>query len=94
MLPFSVFLLKKVKKIIRVGMLPRNCDIILKKVVILLKIELNDKELNVIYYSLDHLSKSTNILENYDLWHEDEMPKDSFAKDYYSLLNKLKKVNS
>lgn len=62
--------------------------------VILLKIELNDKELNVIHYSLDHLSKSTNILENYDLWHEDEMPKDSFAKDYYSLLNKLKKVNS
>lgn len=64
-----------------------------KKVVIILKIELNDKELNVIYYSLDHLSKSTNILENYDLWHEDEMPKDSFAKDYYSLLNKLKKVS-
>lgn len=58
-----------------------------------MKIELNDKDLKVIQYSLNHLSTSTNILDNYDLWHEDEMRKDSFAKDYYNLLNKLKKVS-
>lgn len=58
-----------------------------------MKIELSDKDLSLIKYSLKHLSTSTNILDNYDLWHEDEMPKDSFAKDYYNLLNKLKKVS-
>lgn len=59
-----------------------------------MKIELNDKDLNVIKYSLNHLSTSTNLLDNYDLWHEDEMQKDSFAKDYYNLLKKLKKVRT
>ncbi|MFT2203296.1 hypothetical protein [Staphylococcus chromogenes] len=65
-----------------------------KKAVKKMKIELNDKDLNVIKYSLNHLSTSTNLLDNYDLWHEDEMQKDSFAKDYYNLLNKLKKVRT
>lgn len=60
----------------------------------MMKIELSEKDLSVIQYSLNHLSTSTNILDNYDLWHEDEMPKDSFSKDYYNLLNKLKKVSS
>ncbi|PTJ28002.1 hypothetical protein BU025_11660 [Staphylococcus simulans] len=59
-----------------------------------MKIELNDKDLNVIQYSLNHLSTSTNLLDDYDLWHEDEMRKDSFVKDYYNLLNKLKKASS
>lgn len=55
------------------------------------KIDLDERDINVIYESLEHLSKSTNILVNYDLWHGEEMP-DSFAKDYYKLLSKLREA--
>jgi len=57
-----------------------------------MNIKLSDKDIHVIFVSLDYLSKSTNLLENYDLWHEDEMP-DSFTKDYYKLLQKLRNSN-
>lgn len=57
-----------------------------------MNIKLSDKDIHVIFVSLDYLSKTTNLLENYDLWHEDEMP-DSFAKDYYKLLQKLRNLN-
>ena len=57
-----------------------------------MNIKLSDKDIHFIFVSLDYLSKSTNLLENYDLWHEDEMP-DSFAKDYYKLLQKLRNSN-
>ncbi|MBF7019260.1 hypothetical protein ISO99_04975 [Staphylococcus sp. 18_1_E_LY] len=57
-----------------------------------MNIKLSDKDIHVIFVSLDYLSKSTNLLENYDLWHEDEM-QDSFAKDYYKLLQKLRNSN-
>ncbi|MGW5358267.1 hypothetical protein ACWER2_11260 [Staphylococcus xylosus] len=58
-----------------------------------MNIKLSDKDIHVIFVSLDYLSKTTNLLENYDLWHEDEMP-DSFAKDYYKLLQKLRNLNA
>lgn len=57
-----------------------------------MNIKLSDEDIHVIFVSLDYLSKTTNLLENYDLWHEDEMP-DSFAKDYYKLLQKLRNLN-
>lgn len=43
-----------------------------------MKIDLDERVIHLIYESLEHLSKSTNVLENYDLWHVEEMP-DSFA---------------